>query len=93
MHHIIEKRKMNINEHKKYILIEIISNHYNIDCNYKLKCTNCANIIELGNTLFGKIIIIEKKNADLDCVFKWIMYREKKNKIYNIISKPYYINV
>ena len=104
MYKVIEKNKMNIDTNNKYILIEIISDHYNIDCKYKLRCTNCSNITELGNTLFGKIIIIEKKNIDLDCVFKWAMIKNNKNhknhknhknkyNKSNIISKPNYINV
>lgn len=97
MHQVIEKNKININGNNKYIVVEIISENYNIGCNYKIRCTNCSNMTELGDTLYGKIIIIEKKDSNLNSVFKWTMFRDKnKNKIkkkYNIISQPYYINV
>ncbi len=80
---IIEQGQMVITAHNKYNLVEIISSKYNLNCKYSMKCTNCSKIIELGNTLYGKIIIIEKRNIYSPSVLEWTMINNKNNKISN----------
>jgi len=72
---IIEKSKI-ICKHKYHKeVIEIITNHYNLNYYFDISATNCKQITKIGTTVFGIILIINKKNIDKPSVISWKMLK------------------
>lgn len=73
---VIEKDKITCQHDKQSEIIEIITNHYNLNYFFDITATNCYHVKKLGTTINGIIILISKKNKDKPSVIKWKAYKE-----------------
>lgn len=71
-----EKGKMYIDTNSKSKqTVEIITNDFNYNFEFRFNCTNCIYVKKLGDTIHGIIIEVNKKNKDRESVLEWSTFK------------------